>query len=200
MVDALFCPDTGQPLTDVISTISQPPLPSVPGLSYSEMLLLQQSCFKVQNLRQSSALKVVSVPVSSSELLCDVSTGVIRLLVPEPMRRAVFESNHKVSHPGSRPRFSNIHVDLVEPLPQSSDFSYLFTIIDRSTRWLEAIPLQSTTAEDFARVLLFSWNSLFRVPSVITSNHGAQFTDSIQLSLCKFLGIVHSYYFLPSSG
>ena len=221
--------------------VSTPTPPTFPGISYSEMSLLQQSCSKVQVLRQSSALKVVPVPISGSVLLCDVSTGVLRPLVPESMRRVVFESIHKVSHPGKRAsrrlisqsfvweylsrdvnlwaqscidcqrskvqthvkspvhhipvpgrRFSHIHVDLVGPLPQSCGFSYLFTIIDRSTRWPEAIPLQSTTAEDCARVLLCSWIPLFGVPSIITSDRGAQFTSSIWSTLCKFLGIVHS--------
>ena len=77
--------------------------PLVPGISYSEMSLLQQSCPKVQNIRQSSALKVVSVPISGSPgLLCDVSAGIHRPLVPESMRRAVFNSVHQVSHPGKR--------------------------------------------------------------------------------------------------
>ena len=35
-------------------------------------------------------------------------------------------------------RFSHLHVDLVVPLPRSSGFSYLFTVIDRTTRWPEA--------------------------------------------------------------
>ena len=54
------------------------------------MSILQQSCHKVQDLRQSSALKIVSVPVSGLPgLLFYVSTGVHYPLVPEPMRRAV---------------------------------------------------------------------------------------------------------------
>jgi hypothetical protein len=47
-------------------------------------------------------------------------------------------------------RFSHIHVDLVGPLPRSSGYSYLFTIVDRTTRWPEAIPLSATTAADCA--------------------------------------------------
>ena len=43
-----------------------PPPPLVPIISYSAMSVLQQSCPKVQRLLQSSALKVVSVPVSGS--------------------------------------------------------------------------------------------------------------------------------------
>jgi hypothetical protein len=89
-------------------------------------------------------------------------------------------------------RFSHIHVDLVGPLPQSDGFSYLFTIIDRSTRWPEAVPLKSTTAEECAKVILRSWIPLFGVPSVITSDRGAQFTSSVWSALCRFLGIVHS--------
>ena len=83
-------------------TVSPPPPPLFPGISNSEMSLLQQFCFMVQNLHQSFALKIVHAPISGSELFCDVSTGVLRPLVPEPMRRAVFESIHKVSHPGKR--------------------------------------------------------------------------------------------------
>ena len=75
-------------------------LPTFPGILYSEMSLLQQSCSKVQNLHQSSTLKIVPVTVSGSKLPCYVSTGVLHPLVPEPMKRAVFESIHKVSHPG----------------------------------------------------------------------------------------------------
>jgi hypothetical protein len=36
-------------------------------------------------------------------------------------------------------RFSHIHVDLVGPLPASKGFTYLFTIIDRTSRWPEVI-------------------------------------------------------------
>ena len=83
-------------------------------------------------------------------------------------------------------RFYHLHVDLVGPLPQYSGFNFLFTIVDRTSRWLEAIPLQSTTAEECAKVLLRSWIPTFRVPSVITSNRGAQFTSSglISASSC----------------
>ena len=83
-------------------------------------------------------------------------------------------------------------MDLVRPLLQSCGFSYLFTIIEYSLRWPEAIHLQSTTAEECAFVLLHSLILLFGVPSVITSDYGAQYTGSLWSSLCKILGIVHS--------
>jgi hypothetical protein len=46
-------------------------------------------------------------------------------------------------------RFTHVHVDLVGPLPASTEgFKYLFTMVDRSSRWLEAVPLKSMAAED----------------------------------------------------
>jgi cleavage and polyadenylation specificity factor subunit 1 len=43
--------------------------------------------------------------------------------------------------------FSHIHVDLVGPLPVSSEgFAYLLTVVDHTSRWFEAVPLHSVTA------------------------------------------------------
>ena len=39
-----------------------------------------------------------------------------------------------------------LHMDLVGPLPTSKEgFTHLFTIVDRTTRWPEAILLKNTT-------------------------------------------------------
>jgi hypothetical protein len=57
-------------------------------------------------------------------------------------------------------RFSHIHVDLVGPLPASRGFTYLFTIIDRTSRWPEAIPLHATTTVDCANALFQGWVSV----------------------------------------
>ena len=46
-------------------------------------------------------------------------------------------------------RFSHVHVDIVGPLPLPSreGYTHLLTMIDRSTRWPEAVLLRETTAE-----------------------------------------------------
>ena len=125
-------------------------------------------------------------------VLCDISTGQPRPLIPVADRRDVFRAVHELAHAGIRAtrrlmaarvvwrgmasdvaawcrdcqlcargkaspqhtapvqpipiperRFTHVHVDLVGPLPASTEgFKYLFTMVDRSSRWLEAIPFE----------------------------------------------------------
>jgi transposase InsO family protein len=89
-------------------------------------------------------------------------------------------------------RFSHLHVDLVGPLPRSTGFSYLFTMVDRTTRWPEAVPLASVAAADCAAAILQGWIQRFGVPDTITSDRGPQFTSSLWASLCSLLSIKHT--------
>ncbi len=77
-------------------------------------------------------------------------------------------------------RFSHLHIDLLGSLPQSAaGLSHLLTVVDRSTRWAEAIPLRSTTTDSCAAALVDGWVARFGVPQQITSDRGAQFTSSV---------------------
>jgi RNase H-like domain found in reverse transcriptase/Integrase zinc binding domain len=70
-------------------------------------------------------------------------------------------------------RFSHVHVDLVFPLPCSSDGStYFLKVVDRSTRWAEALPLKATSAAECASAFVAGWIARFGVPSNITSDRG----------------------------
>ena len=87
-------------------------------------------------------------------------------------------------------RFAHLHVDLVGPLPSSKEgFTHLFTIVDRTTRWPEAVLMKNTAATDYAIALTSGWIAHFGVPVVITSDRGVQFTSAIWQILCKTLRI-----------
>ena len=90
--------------------------------------------------------------------------------------------------PVSTRRFDHIHVDLVDPLPPSQGYTHLFTVIDRYTRWPEAIPLKDTSAISCAQALIVNWISRFGIPQHITSDRGAQFTSQLWSSISQLLG------------
>jgi hypothetical protein len=79
----------------------------------------------------------------------------------------------------------------VGPLPKSSGFTHLFTIMDRTTRWPEAIPLSATSSSDCAAALLRGWIQRFGVPTTITSDRGPQFTAALWAATCRLLSISH---------
>jgi Integrase core domain len=67
----------------------------------------------------------------------------------------------------------------------------VFTVIDRNTRWFEALPLSDISAKSCAAVLTQGWIARYGVPAIITSDRGSQFTSALWDSLCNILGIWH---------
>jgi len=212
-----------------------------PDFDFSQVLLLQKTCPSVQVMKKLPSLSIVKVTLDSGDLICDSSTGFLRPLVPETLRKSLFLALHNVSHPGVRGsrrlisarfvwhglsrdvglwtrsclrcqqskiqthvkssvpaihvpsrRFSHVHIDIVGPLPSSQGYSYLLTMIDRTTRWPEAVPLSSISTESCVRAFISTWVSRFGVPSTLTSDRGAQFTSSVWAGVCRTLGITPS--------
>ena len=95
-----------------------------------------------------------------------------------------------VQRPLPDDRFLSLHLDLVGPLPESEGCIYLMTVIDRYSRWLEAIPLASATASDCALALLRHWISRYGTPQDITTDQGPQFTSVLWTELMALLGII----------
>ena len=98
-------------------------------------------------------------------------------------------------------RFDHIHVDLVGPLPPSSGFTHLLTVIDRFSRWPEAIPLSDTTSASCAQALIFHWIARFGIPLDISSDRGPQFTSQLWTSISRLLGthLHHTTAYHPQS-
>ena len=212
-------------------------------IDYSAMAAAQLEDPEIAAYRTAiSGLTLEDVPFgcSGTTLLCDMSTGQPRPIVPSSWKRQVFEAIHNLSHPSIRAtrtliankfvwhglkkqvgnwakaclacqtakvhrhvkspldtfkvphrRFDHINVDIVGPLPSSLGFTYLFTIVDRFTRWPEAVPLTDISTTTCARALVSHWISRFGVPAEMSSDRGSQFTSNLWTALAKLLGVRH---------
>ena len=233
----------------VPDTLSRAPVPdqepliasasAVPTVDLAQMAAAQETDPNVSELRSKpGALQLKNITLDGTHILCDVSTGRPRPVVPPAWTKTVFDALHNLCHPGPKPttqaisaryvwpglkkdvknmvrachecqaskigrhtkaplshfdppdrRFGDIHVDLVGPLPSSEDCNYLLTIVDRFTRWPEAIPLPNAEAATCAKALLRTWIARFGVPDTITSDQGRQFTSSLWRELNMVLGV-----------
>jgi cleavage and polyadenylation specificity factor subunit 1 len=89
-------------------------------------------------------------------------------------------------------RFSHVHCDLVGPLsPSAGGHTHILTVIDRTSRWPEAIPMTSITAEACVEAFSLGWVARFGVPEKITTDRGVQFTSKAWADMCGRLGSSH---------
>ncbi len=98
-------------------------------------------------------------------------------------------------------RFDHIHVDLVGPLPPSDGFTHLLTVVDRFSRWPEAIPLHDTSTSSCVQALVSNWVARFGVPTDMSSDRGSQFTSQLWTSMAQLLGtqLHHTAAYHPQS-
>jgi cleavage and polyadenylation specificity factor subunit 1 len=71
-------------------------------LNYAVLAEHQATCPEVAATAGHSSLRVRAVKILDSELLCDVSTGTPRPLVPAADKRAVFTAFHDLAHSGTQ--------------------------------------------------------------------------------------------------
>ncbi|GBO33173.1 hypothetical protein AVEN_158026-1 [Araneus ventricosus] len=93
----------------------------------------------------------------------------------EPCQRSKVQSHTKsplgtFSLPDAR--FQHIRIDIVGPLPPSDGCIYLLTMIDRFSRWPEAIPIVDMQTKTICRAIFHTWISRFGCPSIITTDQG----------------------------
>lgn len=89
---------------------------------------------------------------------------------------------------GVFPKFSAIHIDFVGPLPPNQGKTYLLTMFDRTTRWFEAYPTSTATA-NLAVDALMQWIATHGVPDIIISDQGRHFEAELFKKTAAQLGI-----------
>lgn len=87
--------------------------------------------------------------------------------------------------------FEFVSIDIVGPLPPGAagGFRYILTCIDHFSRYCEAIPLVSITAQDVGRALIERIIVRHGVPNKLLTDQGANFTSSLIKEMCSILGV-----------
>ena len=90
-------------------------------------------------------------------------------------------------------RFSSLQVDIVGPLPPSRSHKYLLSIIDHTSRWVEALPLTEATAEQCCNAFIHGWAQRFGLPTQLRSDNGNTFVATLWRNVHKAMGIDVAY-------
>lgn len=98
-------------------------------------------------------------------------------------------------------RFEHVHIDIVGPLPISNGRRYILTMIDRFSRWPEAVAIPDMTAETVAKTFVEVWVARFGTPSKLTSDQGRQFESQLMKELAVLLGLerIHTTPYHPQA-
>ncbi|CAB0041105.1 unnamed protein product [Trichogramma brassicae] len=74
-------------------------------------------------------------------------------------------------------------------------------MIDRYTRWSQAVPIADMSTPSVATAFYKGWISFFGTPLTITTDQGAQFDGKLLTELCKLVGAkhIHNSPYYPQS-
>ena len=87
--------------------------------------------------------------------------------------------------------FERVQIDCVGPLPRTKTGNkFLLTIMCTATRFPEAIPLRSITAQAIVKALV-KFFSIFGLPKIVQSDQGSNFMSRIFAQVMKQLHITH---------
>ena len=88
--------------------------------------------------------------------------------------------------------FQKLALDFVGPLPKVRGYTFVLTVRDTFTKWLEAFPLTAATTEKAIKVLVNDVFRRFGVPAQLHSDRGSQFTSTVFKELAESLDIKHT--------
>ncbi|XP_059488604.1 uncharacterized protein LOC132204244 isoform X2 [Neocloeon triangulifer] len=101
----------------------------------------------------------------------------------------------------STERFKDVHIDLVGPLPEVEGYKYCLTMVDRFTRWPEAVPLKRISALDVVTAFRSNWIARYGVPGTVVCDQGRQFESDLFKKFSKNFGfeIHHTNAYHPQA-
>ncbi len=72
------------------------------ALDWAAIAAAQLGCPEISALQQVFGPAAQGLALRGQHILCDISTGVARPMIPADHRRGIFSSLHHIAHPGAR--------------------------------------------------------------------------------------------------
>ena len=95
--------------------------------------------------------------------------------------------------PVTMQRFQDLQIDIVGPMPPSRGYRYLLTVLDRTSRYFDALPLKEATATNITEAFVQHWIPHFGIPCQATSDNGTSFLARLWQDLHAKLGTIVTY-------
>ncbi len=88
-----------------------------------------------------------------------------------------------------------LQLDFIGPLPSAKGgYRYCLVIIDKFSKWVEAIPTRNNSANTVARVGAKQILPLWGAPIQIESDQGTHFTGQVMKQICQMLNIKQRFH------
>lgn len=78
-----------------------------------------------------------------------------------------------------------VAVDIIGPLPAATDFRYILTLIDHSTKFMAAVALRTITADSVVKAVENEWILRYGPPMRFLHDNGTQFTSAQFRQMCQ---------------
>ena len=125
----------------------------------------------------------MSAEITHHVVTCEQCQANKKARVPTRIYRKFPQTSH----------FKTVHLDMVGPLPVSGKGNvYLLTIMDRFSRWLEAVPCRNKSSETVCAKFYENWVCRFGIPDQVITDQGGEFESGMFKDLINRLGCVRS--------
>ncbi|ETO02959.1 hypothetical protein RFI_34451 [Reticulomyxa filosa] len=94
----------------------------------------------------------------------------------------------EIQHFSATIPFQMVAIDIVDPLPETEDcYRYVMAMMDRFTRYVEAVPMKTQLAKEIALTFVNEWIFRHGVPETILSDNTLQFRGKISSLIAEIL-------------
>jgi len=154
--------------------------------------LIFDNCHNLTHIGNCATIKFISETYTWSIMKKDCTTWVQSCVPCQQTKVRPYTKSPYQHYPLTSERLSEIHVDLIGPLPESEGNCYILMCVDRFPRWFTASALPTQDVQTVISAFLRNWVSNYGAPLKCVTDQAKIFLSNDWQELMKFLGTSHS--------